>query len=199
MRSSVGTCFRTCEKWHLVDKKDMIFQIGSSTACDTAYRFSASFIGRGQVKRRHRLKVAVKHHTLTKVRIGMIFLTGGFCDDGITTSVSDKAFKGVVCKTKDKDTWEWRETNSMSQPRAKHIAFKMGNNVYVAGGHNGKQFLNCCEVYDPLNQYWHPSPHSLPFPLYGASVTVSNDETFAVITGGFVSTCLLYTSDAADE
>ena len=76
-------------------------------------------------------------------------MTGGFCDDGITTAVSDKVFKGIVSGTNYKDMWEWRETTSMSQPRAKHIAFKMGNNVYVAGGHNGtlKNFKTDMEHY----------------------------------------------------
>ena len=44
--------------------------------------------------------------------------------------------------------------------------------------------LTSCEKYNFKENRWSSCEHSLPYPLADASVTVSLDETFAIITGG---------------
>ena len=74
-------------------------------------------------------------------------------------------------------------------PRRHHIAFKLGDGLYIAGGfeQQGNDFaeLLSCERYDINEKRWLDCPHTLPHPLVCASVVVSNDETFAVIIGGY--------------
>ena len=46
--------------------------------------------------------------------------------------------------------------------------------------------VNSCERYSVKENVWHPldPKYNLPYPLSHASVVVSENETFAVITGG---------------
>lgn len=73
----------------------------------------------------------------------------------------------------------------MRKPRDGHVAFKMENYLYVAGGIDGfsSEVIDSCEHYDIENNTCFSSQHSLPRALEDAFSVVSLDESFAVITG----------------
>ena len=69
-------------------------------------------------------------------------MVGGNCGE----TVFEYAFLGEI--TKDKMDVTWKKLNPMRKRRAGHIAFKMNNSLYVAGGRNTTdKFLSCCERY----------------------------------------------------
>ena len=71
----------------------------------------------------------------------------------------------------------------MTNTRKGHVAFKIENNLYVAGGYN-RIFNNAsCERYDIKKNKWFSSKHTLPQALTLAHSSVSLDESFSVITG----------------
>ena len=130
-----------------------------------------------------RLPILVSHHTLIKLHNKKVLLVGGIVD-GLP---SGRVFEGFLCD-KEKDVM-WKEAKSLKKSRQNHIHFKLGQNVYVAGGQglnvHDIKVLSCCEVYNMESRKWVKSPHKLPYPLYGASVVVDPGETFALITGNF--------------
>ena len=83
----------------------------------------------------------------------------------------------------------------MDRTRYSHITFKLKDNVYVAGGvahasteiycpSEAGSWRSSCEQYSLKENKWLNCRHRLPHPLVRASVSVSTDESFAVITGG---------------
>ena len=127
------------------------------------------------------LPVAVCHHTLVKLHNKKVLLVGGI----VNSLPSSRVFEGTLTDN-DKDV-TWREVKSLKKSRQNHISFKLGRNVYVAGGQglNAHEILSCCESYNLETNKWVKSPYKLPYPLYDASVVVDPDETFALITGNF--------------
>ena len=76
----------------------------------------------------------------------------------------------------------------MNTPRLEHIAFKMGDYIYVAGGVGaGDTTYASCERYSITNNHWDITSYSLPYPLNGASVVVGKDENFALVIGGRIN------------
>ena len=106
-----------------------------------------------------------------------MILVGGWVVDAI----SNRVFLGEL--TENKTDVIWKEVESMAEARLRHIVFKMQDSIYVAGGY-GNRTLRCCERYDLNENKWSRCRHVLPYPLRYASAIVSEDETFAVITGG---------------
>ena len=111
-------------------------------------------------------------------------LIGGNYQIGVNNYVtSNRTFQGQL--TENKKDVKWTELKFMKKVRKNHIAFKMRHKVYVAGGIDEHGIvLSCCELYDLNEKNWFHCPYALPFPLCESSVVVSNDETYAVITGG---------------
>jgi N-acetylneuraminic acid mutarotase len=131
-----------------------------------------------------RLPVEVSHHSLTKINNRKILLVGGIIND----LPSDRVFEGIFFEgTKN---IAWNELKTLKRARQSHITFKLGHNIYVAGGQglNTQEVLSCCEVYNLHNKKWVKSSHKLPYSLYDASVVVDPEETFALITGNFALT-----------
>ena len=99
----------------------------------------------------------------------------------------------------------WTELEPLRKTRGLHITFKMKDNVYVAGGFDNEfEGLSTCEQFNLLECKWVNCKHSLPYALNSASVVVSADETFAVITGGitgeqFSSRVIIFTEDTGFE
>ena len=93
-------------------------------------------------------------------------------------------FIGELTDNKSNVTWVQQE--SLNKAREYHITFKMKTSVFVAGGVD-KDYkpLSSCERFSLNKSKWFPNQHQLPFPLVNATVIVSTDETFAVITGGW--------------
>ena len=105
-----------------------------------------------------------------------------------------------------------KKLENMKKSRQNAIAFKLGNNVYVTGGIGGdmgrtqlhgtvgyrvhgtsgsrlydQRILSCTERFDLTDHKWYPSEYSLPKPLHSASVAISANDGFALITGGVSS------------
>ena len=105
-----------------------------------------------------------------------------------------------------------KKLENMKKSRQNAIVFKLKNNVYVTGGVGGDMgrthlhgtvgyrvhgtsgnhlydqcLLSCTERFDLTENKWYPCEYSLPKPLHSASVAVSANENFALITGGVSS------------
>ena len=127
----------------------------------------------------------------------------------VNSFASSRVFRGTVSST-EKDV-TWKELEPMRNARREHITFKMKENLYVVGGygrylldislHYRDNILSSCERFDMVKNKWFTCQHSLPYPLCDASVIVSDDETFAVITGGrkenhkLSDGCITFTED----
>ena len=111
---------------------------------------------------------------------------------GDHVSGAPKAFIGKL--TRNKRDFKWKCISSMKLARVGPIMFKLGGDVYVAGGEAYIPLqpfaiarctkLKSCEQYNLKKQKWSESEYCLPYPLSHASVVVSDNETFAVISGG---------------
>ena len=129
-----------------------------------------------------RLPIDVSHHTLVKIGHKKVLLAGGLVNN---LQPSNRVFEGTF-QEKDKDVI-WKDLKSLKRSRQSHICFKLGKNIYVAGGQGSEahEILSCCEVYNLDHKKWNRSYLKLPYSLYDASVVVDPDETFALITGNF--------------
>ena len=95
--------------------------------------------------------------------------------------------------TWDKWSVKWKKLPSLNEKygygRIRHVAFKMRDHVYVAGGvvissiEKNKKSLSC-EKFNLKENKWSKCQYSLPYHLQDASAVVSPDQSFAVITGG---------------
>ena len=117
---------------------------------------------------------------------------------GGTISGEPKSFIGELNKTQR--DFKWKEVkSSMKMVRVAPVMFLLDDDIYVAGGegymadpslptHSMKVCtkLNYCERYSLKENVWHPmdDKYDLPYPLSHASVVVSENERFAVISGG---------------
>ena len=125
----------------------------------------------------------VDGHSLTTISYDKVLLIGGY-----------NMFLGQLTWDKLNVRWKRLEHHSVltrksGYSRRHHIAFKMKDHVYVAGGLltstiEESRKTTSCEKYNFTKNKWSSCEHSLPYPLTDASVVVSWDESFAVITGG---------------
>ena len=126
--------------------------------------------------------------TATNIDENKVMIIGGHphCQDM-------KIFIGELnsCKT----DFKWKPiTLNDENARVGPIMFKMGGNIYIAGGEaycstDSTSMARCtklssCLMFCLKESSWTPCNFILPHPLSHASVFVSPDETFAVITGG---------------
>ena len=82
---------------------------------------------------------------------------------------------------------DWPDVSIVSSMnrRYDYIIFKMGRCVYITGGFSATDRpLLSCVYYDLVLKSWYTCKYSMPYHMCGASVVVSADETFAIITGG---------------
>ena len=117
-------------------------------------------------------------------------------------NVTNMVFQGSCLDITQSITW--KEIDSLVESRSGHVSFKMGNNIYIAGGvgdQNQKHKLNfreikrrnlsSCERYNLKERKWENCSYIVPSCMAGYSgvtsdslnVTVSDDEKFAIITG----------------
>ena len=123
-------------------------------------------------------------HTITRVADNKVMLVGGrMISLGNKLAESCRVLLGEI--TENKRNVTWRKMESIKKARYGHVAFKMKESLYLVGGvdidWNG---LLSCVRFDLNESRWLNCRHSLPYPLERASVVVSDDESFAVITGG---------------
>ena len=129
------------------------------------------------------LPVEVCYQTMIELDDGGIMMIGGCQVNG---SPSNRAFIGHLID--DETDVAWEEVEAMNTPRLEHVAFRMGHNVYVAGGIGaGDTTSSSCERYGVFDDKWELTSYSLPYPLNGASVVVGKDEEYALITGGRIN------------
>ena len=119
-------------------------------------------------------------HTVTNIKDNQVILIGGYCGGSASSSV----FIGEL--TDNESDVTWIEQESLNKARQYHMTFKMDGNVFVAGGvDKDYKALYDCERFSINRNTWVRNQHHLPYPLVNATVIVSTDETFAVITGGW--------------
>ena len=142
--------------------------------------------------------IGLRDFTITKIGCTKLILIGGVnvpshpyqsnsrsnpSSTKRTTLPSHNTFLGEV--NIDKMDVSWKKLDPMKKGRCMHITFKMKDNIYVVGGLVvGKTVVSCCERYSLTMNRWFPTKYQLPYPLCNASVVVTSDELFAVITGG---------------
>ena len=135
------------------------------------------------------------YSTITNVGSNKVMFVG---NTGYNTTL-DRIYQGDL-KEGTNDV-VWKPLEPLGKAKDNYFTFKMKANLYVAGGSievlhyeetdYGQQdtimretTLSCCDRFNLSENKWFSCQHSLPFPLQNASVVVSADETFAVITGG---------------
>ena len=120
-------------------------------------------------------------HTVTKTADQEIVVIGGYSGG----RASDKVFAGKMNQI-DMDI-SWIQLASLKTAREYHISFKMKRKVFVAGGVNKHYHpLSSCEIYSLVNKSWCcDGRYELPFPLVNSTVIVNDEETFALIVGGW--------------
>ena len=87
------------------------------------------------------------------------------------------------------DDHEWEELAPINQARFDAFGAAMNGKVYIAGGSQGQEALNTCEVYNPLTNEWQLMP-SLRTPRMSASM-VCHDGQLYVLGGVNSSTRVL--------
>ena len=122
------------------------------------------------------LPVSTNGDTITRIGNNSVMFVGSYW-----------VFKGELTAAGNDVTW--KKLEFPKTPRRCHTAFMLRNNLYIAGGfkQHGQEFeeLSSCERYDLKMNTWIECPHVLPYPLACATVSVSSDETFAVVIGGY--------------
>ena len=127
----------------------------------------------------------VTRQSVTHIGNGKVVVVGGHNSYNSVTyelKCSNRVFQGKV--QAGRNDFTWKELPNMKKGRCAHVAFKMKDSFYVVGGGNCQRMLSCCERFSFKQNKWNDCKHSLPYHLSCASVVVSNDESFAVITGG---------------
>jgi len=79
------------------------------------------------------------------------------------------------------DDHEWEEVAPINQARYYAFGAAMNGKVYIAGGCQGQNALNTCEVYNPVTNEWQLMP-SLKVPRMSASM-VCHEGTLYVLGG----------------
>ena len=123
-----------------------------------------------------RLPVTANGDTITSIGQNKVMFIGSYW-----------VFEGEVTEAGNDVTWKTLEYPKV--PRRCHMAFKLKDSVYIAGGYeqHDQEFeeLSSCERYDIKTETWMECPHLLPYPLVCGSVVVNQEETLGVIIGGF--------------
>jgi len=129
-----------------------------------------------------KLPITVQGHTIINISENQVILVGGIITG---FGLSGRAFIGKL-KAEEYDV-KWVEIPSVAYPRTKHMCFKLGPDVFIAGGYGDNGILSSIEKFNLKEEKWETHTKSLPCPLTSASVVVDPDETYAVITGGLTS------------
>ena len=178
-----------CQSDHESEVKD---QLNSESIAIIKFHHDCSLRGITQTFCTEPLPIALTGgHTVTKIADGEVIVIGGYSGG----RASDKVFAGKLGEN-GMDI-SWRDLDSLKTAREYHISFKMKGHVFVAGGVNEKyEPLSSCEIYSIRKNLWCSDEryklmvqtggrYELPYPLVNATVVVSNDETFALIVGGW--------------
>ena len=129
-----------------------------------------------------KLPITVQGHTIINISENEVILVGGIITG---FGLSGRVFLGEL-QTDDYDVI-WKELASITYPRTKHLCFKLGLDVFIAGGYGDEGILSSIERYNVKEMSWEIHSKALPCKLTSASVVVDKDETYAVITGGLTS------------
>ena len=74
---------------------------------------------------------------------------------------------------------EWEEIAPVNQARYYAFGAAMNGKVYIAGGSQGQEELNTCEVYNPLTNEWQLMP-SLRTPRMSASMVCHDGQLYVL-------------------
>lgn len=100
-------------------------------------------------------------YTLTSVSGNRFILTGGYNFDSVDDSLYllNFAYEGAL-NTNDKAV-HWKKLASLMTARCDHVAFKLGNILYVAGGNTETTEYSwgySTEIFNILENYWCDGP-----------------------------------------
>jgi len=77
------------------------------------------------------------------------------------------------------DDHEWEEVAPINQARYNAFGAAMNGKVYIAGGCQGREALNTCEVYNPLTNEWQLMPR-LKVPRISASMVCHEGRLYVL-------------------
>ena len=104
-----------------------------------------------------------------------IYLIGGFSGLLFTTVALS-----TTCRfDPSADDHEWEEIAPINQARYNAFGAAMNGKVYIAGGCQGQETLNTCEVYNPLTNEWQLMP-SLRTPRMSASMVCHDGQLYVL-------------------
>ena len=133
------------------------------------WRFSTD---RGQWEERCPMPGGRSHHCAGVVR-GMIYAVGGIGPGGV--------YRSDVCRY-DVDVDRWTVAPPCGSPRAYAGCAVVGDQLYIMGGHSGRQWLKTVRRFSPLENQWH-GLGCMPETLGQLAVTVSDNRIYCL--GGF--------------
>jgi len=103
-----------------------------------------------------------------------LYLIGGTLDCRRGASVST-TYRCDPCADDD----EWEEVAPINQARYNAFGAAMNGMVYIAGGCQGREALNTCEVYNPVTNEWQLMP-SLKVPRMSASMVCCEGRLYVL-------------------
>lgn len=106
---------------------------------------------------------------------GFIYVSGGVLEPG------EIALNSVERYDHNADTWEF--VAPLNEFRRNHESIKVGGVMYAIGGTDGTNFLDTMETYNPLNDEWTTSPHTLNIPRGNFGLTKGHDGKIYAIGG----------------
>ena len=125
---------------------------------------------------------------ITQIEDNRILLVGGKDEFNNPNLV---LWQGSFAK-KDLSSLSWFPIEFQSiTPRFKPLCFKLGHNLYIAGGYSIEnndakdgEALYCCDRYSFKEGKYYKNVHCLPYALSNANrVVTGTDETYALIIG----------------
>ncbi|XP_043197507.1 kelch-like protein 20 [Amphibalanus amphitrite] len=123
-------------------------------------------------RERASMPVARSHHCAAVLR-GHVYAVGGIDAGG--------AYLSAVCRY-DPDNDRWTVAPPCGSPRAYAACAVVGDQLYLIGGHSGRQWLKTVRRFSPLENQWH-GLGAMPETLGQLAATVCDNRIYCV--GGF--------------
>ncbi len=91
---------------------------------------------------------------VTLIISDVIYVIGGYNNEGAAVN---------TLQNFDMTTQKWTTLTPMKENRYSHAVCLQGDQIIVAGGHNGTEYLDTCEAFDTKSKrFVLPNPFSAP-------------------------------------
>ena len=83
----------------------------------------------------------------------------------------------------DVNNYVWRTGTQLLNPRCRHGATTLNNQIYIAGGYDGSQFLDTVHMFDSEKNEWYPVSS---MNMKRSRVSLVTTDNLLYVIGGFV-------------